>query len=131
MVRLDHSLLHVLCALPRSCIYTLAVNKSLVIVGFDKGFLNNKDGISEKISVMAGRTITIHHMEVLNREIDGRAFDWLTVAIELSEEDFTHLLELNTWESGIRIRKYVGRRIWHQKRISNQDRQNSLRLQWR
>ena len=79
---------------------------------------------------MAGRTITIPHMEVLSREIEGRAFDWLTVAIELSEDDLKHLLELDTWESGIRIREYVGRRFWRQKRISNQDRQNSLRMQW-
>ena len=80
---------------------------------------------------MAERQINIHHMEVLSREINGRNFDWLTVAIELSEEDFNHLLELDTWESDIRIRAFVGRRFWRQNRISKQTRQTSLRMQWK
>ena len=102
-------------------------NKTLVVAGIDKRFLENKDGIIEKIGVIAGRTITIHHMEVLSKEIN----DWLTVAIELPEEDFNHLLELDTWESGIRIRTFVGRRFWRQNRISKQTRQSSLRMQWK
>ena len=70
-------------------------------------------------------------MEVLSREVQGRVFDWLTVAIKLSEDDFTNLLGLDSWESGIRIREYVGRRFWRQKRISKQDRLSSIRMQWR
>ena len=81
----------------------------------------------KKIDVIAGRTITIHHMEAISRKIN----DWLTVAIELPEEDFNHLLELDTWESGIRIRTFVGRRFWRQNRISKQTRQSSLRMQWK
>ena len=106
-------------------------NKTLVVAGINKGFLDNKEGINEKINILASRTITIHHMEVLSREVQGRAFDWLTVAIELSEDDFTHLLGLDSWESGIRIREYVGRRFWRQNRISKQDRLSSIRMQWR
>ena len=69
-------------------------------------------------------------MEVLSREVKGRAFDWLTVAVELSEDDFTHLLNLDTWESGIRIREFVGRRFWRQNKITEEDRQSSVRMQW-
>ena len=105
-------------------------NKTLVIAGIDKKFLKDKKGISEKIDLLAGRAITIQHMEVLSREIKGRAFDWLTVAVELSEDDFAHLLNLDTWESGIRIREYVGRRFWRQNKISKEDRQSSIRMQW-
>ena len=106
-------------------------NKTLVIAGIDKGFLNNKKGIKEKIDILAGRPITIHHMAVLSREVKGRAFDWLTVAVELSVDDFTHLLNLDTWESGIRIREFVGRRFWRQNKITKEDRQSSIRMQWR
>ena len=106
-------------------------NKTLVIAGIDKKFLKDKKGISEKIDLLAGRAITIQHMEVLSREIKGRAFDWLTVAVELSEDDFAHLLNLDTWESGIRIREYVGRRFWRQNKISKEDRLSSIRMQWR
>ena len=66
-------------------------NNTLVIAGINKEFLNNKKGINEKIDILASRAITIHHMEVLSREVKGRAFDWLTVAVELSEDDFTLL----------------------------------------
>ena len=89
-----------------------------------------KKGINDKIDILAGRAITIHHMEVLSREVKGRAFDWLTVAVELSEDDFTHLLNLDTWESGIRIREFVGRRFWRQNKITKEDRQSSVRMQW-
>ena len=106
-------------------------NKTLVIAGINKEFLNYKEGINEKIDILASRAITIHHMEVLSREVKGRASDWLTVAVELSEDDFTHLLDLDTWESGIRIREYVGRRFWCQNKISKEDRLSSIRMQWR
>ena len=102
-----------------------------MIAGINKEFLNNKEGINEKIDILASRAITIHHMEVLSREVKGRASDWLTVAVELSEDDFTHLLDLDTWESGIRIREYVGRRFWRQNKISKEDRLSSIRMQWR
>ena len=106
-------------------------SKTLVIAGINKVFLKNKKGISDKIDILAGRPITIQHMEVLSREIKGRAFDWLTVAVELSEDDFAHLLNLDTWESGIRIREFVGRRFWRQNKITKEDRLNSVRMQWK
>ena len=101
-----------------------------MIAGIDKKFLKDKKGISEKIDLLAGRAITIQHMEVLSREVKGRAFNWLTVAVELSGDDFTHLLNLNTWETGIRIREFVGRRFWRQNKISKEDRQNTVRMSW-
>ena len=105
-------------------------SKTLVIAGIDKKYLKDKKGLSEKLDLLANRSIAIQHMEVLSREVKGRAYNWLTVAIELSEDDFTHLLNLNTWETGIRIREFVGRRFWRQNKISKEDRLNSVRMSW-
>ena len=88
---------------------------------------NKRHGLLQAI---ANRSIATQHMEVFSREVKGRAYNWLTVAIELSEDDFTHLLNLNTWETGIRIREFVGRRFWRQNKISREDRQNSVRMSW-
>ena len=115
-------------AAPKPSWYT---NKTLVIAGINKVFLNDKEGIKKKINILANRPINIQHMEVLSREVQGKGFDWLTNAIELSEDDFTHLLGLDSWESGIRIREYAGCRFWRQNRITKQDRLNSMRIQWK
>ena len=104
--------------------------KTLVIAGIDKKYLKDKKGLSDKLDLLANRSIDIQHMEVLSREVKGRAYNWLTVAIELSEDDFKHLVNLDTWETGIRIREFVGRRFWRQNKISKEDRLNSVRMSW-
>ena len=100
--------------------------ETLVIAGLDKRLLSNKKVIYDKINDLAGKTITIDHMEILSKEYNH----WLTVAIELSKEDYTLLNDQSFWPCGLRIRPFVGRRGWRQTRLTNNDRSNSVRMSW-
>ena len=65
-------------------------------------------------------------MEILSKEYNH----WLTVAIELSTEDYTLLNDQSFWPCGLRIRPFVGRRGWRQTRLTKNDRSNSVRMSW-
>ena len=100
--------------------------KTLVIAGLDKRLLSQKEVICEKISELAGKTINIHHMEILSKEYNH----WLTIAIELSADDYTLLNDQSFWQSGLRIRPFQGRRGWRQKHLTKTDRTNSVHMSW-
>ena len=100
--------------------------QTLVIAGLDTKFLSNKDVIYEKINELAGKTINIHHMEILSKAYNH----WLTIAIELSAADYTLLNDQNFWPGGIRIRPFQGRRSWRQTSLTRHDRLNSVRMSW-
>ena len=99
---------------------------TLVVAGLDKKYLGHKEDINSIINEMAGRDIDIHHIEILSREYNH----WLTIAIELSEDDFNHLSNQDFWETGLRIRPYQGRRFWRQNRVTREQRQSSQRMTW-
>ena len=65
-------------------------------------------------------------MEILSKEYNH----WLTIAIELSADDYTLLNDQSFWQSGLRIRPFQGRRGWRQKHLTKNDRTNSVRMSW-
>ena len=100
--------------------------ETLVIAGLDKRLLANKNVIVEKIDELAGKTINIHHMEILSKEYNH----WLTIAIELSAVDYNLLNDQSFWPCGIRIRPFQGRRGWRQTPLTKNVRENSVRMSW-
>ena len=75
----------------------------------------------------AERDIDISHIEVLSKSYNP----WLTVAIELSEDDYTELFDSSFWEIGMRIRPYIGRKFWRGlPRLTPQQIKSAVRDQW-
>ena len=115
-------------------------NKCLVIRGLKKGitraqfrsFINETGGrdiIRSFINETAGRDINVFHDVCISREYSK----WLTVAIEISENDYETLSDPNIWNNNIQIRDFIGRRWWRPdwaKKMTTKDIKNSMRMQW-
>ena len=99
--------------------------KCLVISGIEKSVTKSK--FIEDLNRKAERDIDISHIEVLSKSYNP----WLTVAIELSEDDYTELFDSSFWEIGMRIRPYIGRKFWRGlPRLTPQQIKNAVRDQW-
>ena len=95
----------------------------------DDEFKNEINDQARKKGV--GRDIDFKEIAILSKEYT----DYLTVAIELNEEDYTLLNDVNFWDPQVRIRKFLGWRWWRgekqpQKRLTPQERKNSRRATW-
>ena len=102
-------------------------NKCLVMQGLRKGISHNQ--CIDYIKKTAGRDVNVLHLEILSREYSP----WMTVAIELNEEDYDVLSNINIWENSIGIRDYVGWRHWHgprPRRLSADEIKRSVRMSW-
>ena len=75
----------------------------------------------------AGRQVHIKHMEILSRTHSP----WLTVAIELKDEDFDAVFNEANWEAGLCIRRFLGKRFWRgPRRLSKEQAQSAVRMSW-
>ena len=106
-------------------------NKVLVISRINKDFLHHKDQLHDLITEMATtaaqRPISIKHIEILSRVHSP----WLTVAIELSENDFEILNNEVSWEKDLAVRPFLGRRYWRlTRRLSKEETRNSVKMSW-
>ena len=99
-------------------------NKCMVIQGLNR---ITKDQFFKFIKDTAGKEINILHVEVLSK---GNS-PWMTVAIELNEEDYNHLSNMDLWDQSIGIRDYVGWRFWHKmKRQEVPTEMSKVRMSW-
>ena len=105
-------------------------NKCLVIRGFDKAILDNKEQFQLYINKIAGKHINI----LFDKPISKSYSTWLTIVLELSVEDFDILNNPSLWTNGLSIREFVGWRWWRSekpKRLTTNDIRNSMRDQWK
>ena len=99
--------------------------KVLVVHGIDKSV--TKQRLQDVINEKAGKSITLHHIAPLHRELSWCA----TLAIELSDEDYDMLSQQDFWEERIKIRQWLGWRFWRsEKRPTKQEVKSSMRAQW-
>ena len=106
-------------------------NKTLVIRGFDKGYINDKGRLLTLITKMASDAleteVEIRHMEILSKVHSP----WLTIAIELSEAAFDALYNGAIWEEGLYVRPFLGRRFWRMsKQLTKAEMKRSVRMSW-
>ena len=102
-------------------------NECLVVAGVSKELTENE--FKELINEKAEKETDFRYMKVISREYYGR----LTVAIELSSEDYAILNDPNLWDPRLRIYKFIGWRWWCGKRKARpklQEIQNSVRATW-
>ena len=103
-------------------------NECLVICGLDKEI--SRSDFQAYINKVAGRPINILRDEPISKEYSR----WLTIALEISVEDFDTLNNPSIWTSGLAIREFVGWRWWRStrpKRLTTNDIRNSMRDQWK
>ena len=84
-----------------------------------KAMINNKEQ----------REIDFKYMECLSKEYST----WRTVAIELNKDDYDILIDPNFWDPQLRIRKFIGQKLWRgdqKPRLTIQQRRESLKAQW-
>ena len=106
-------------------------NKTLVIRGFHKDYINDKKHLLTLITKMASDAaeteIEIQHMEILSKVHSP----WLTIAIELSEAAFNVLYNGAIWEDGLYVRPFLGRRFWRMsKQLTKAEMKRSVRMSW-
>ena len=102
-------------------------NKCLVISGLSTEI----DTVVFKsyIESQVGKDINLLNVQPLSRE----GSSWLTLAIELSEDDYNLLSNPDIWEPQIRIRDFKGWRFWRsqtQQRPNREELRNSVRMSW-
>ena len=103
-------------------------NKCLVIRGLDKEI--SRSEFQRYINTIAGRPINILRDEPISKEYSR----WLTIALEISVQDFDTLNNPSIWSSDLAIREFVGWRWWRStkpKRLTTNDIRNSMRDQWK
>ena len=106
-------------------------NKTLVVAGIDKSLRSSKQQLEAKITDMtskyAGYNIKLLYTEILSKERSP----WLTIAIELSPDDFDKLYCEEAWEEGLKVREFIGRRFWRlPKRMTKSEIKRSVRHSW-
>ena len=85
----------------------LIKNKCLVIQGLKKGI--SREQCLNFINNTAGKNINVLHIQILSKVYSP----WLTVAIEINNDDYAILSDIGIWDASIAIRDYVGWRKWH------------------
>ena len=102
-------------------------NKCLVIQGLRKG-LSQKQFL-DFINDAAGKEVNISHIQILSKEYAP----WMTVALEMDNENYEILSDISIWDNSIGIRDYVGWRYWHgprPKKLPAEEIKKSLCMQW-
>ena len=108
-------------------------NECLVVAGLNPEL--TEDELKAEIIYAAGRDIDFKFIQILSGEDQW----YLTVAIELNEEDYKLLFDPNFWDPHCHIRKFLGNRWWRgerkgprqpQKRLTYEQRKNMARAQW-
>ena len=106
-------------------------DKVLVVSRLDKYYMNHKKELHEKFTDMAsnaaGHPVHIKHMEILSRTHSP----WLTVAIELKYDDFDAVFNETSWEAGLCIRHFLGKRFWRGRpRLTKEQARSAVRMSW-
>ena len=102
-------------------------NKCLVISGVSTQITRQQ--FKEYVTEHAQKEIDFRHIQPLSR--DGSS--WLTIAIELSDDDYATLSDCNIWEPRIRIREFKGWKWWRSdrpQRPSPEEIRSTMRMQW-
>ena len=102
-------------------------NKVLVISRIRKDI--SVDELKQKINEISGKTINYLHEPV----ILSKAFQQSkTIALELNNEDYSVLSDVNIWHSDMRIAEFKGHKFWHknQPRMTPLERRNAVRDSW-
>ena len=75
----------------------------------------------------AGDTVDIKHIEILSKVHSP----WLTAAIEISEANFNAVNNGLSWEDGLAIRPFLGRRYWRlPRRLTKAETRSSVKMTW-
>ena len=99
-------------------------NKCMVIQGLKR---ITREECMSFIKNTASKDIDVLHIEILSKTTSS----WMTVAIELKEEDYNHLSNMDLWHPSIGIRDYVGWRFWHKmKRPEVTTGMSKVRMSW-
>ena len=99
-------------------------NKCMVIQGLKR---ITREQCMSFIKNTASKDIDVLHIEILSKTTSS----WMTVAIELKEEDYNHLSNMDLWHPSIGIREYVGWRFWHKmKRPEVSTEMSKVRMSW-
>ena len=81
------------------------------------------------INDTAGENVNVLHIEILSREYSP----WMTIAVEMNNEDYEILSNIDIWDNSIGIRDYIGWRSWHgprPRRLPADEITKSVRMQW-
>ena len=112
-------------------------NKCLVVAGINPELTLDqfKEGINSISQEKANRDIDFKHIELISKTPHGHVTKHLTVAIELNDDDFLLMNDVNFWDPQLRIRKFVGWRWWRgamqkKPKITPQERKNAVRNSW-
>ena len=104
-----------------------AKKKCLVIQGLKKGI--SREQCLNLINNTAGKNINVLHIQILSKGYSP----WLTVAIEIEDNDYDILSDISIWSNHIAIRDYVGWRFWHgprPRKLSAHEIKNSVHDSW-
>ena len=102
-------------------------NKCLVISGIDLGITEAqwKESVNEKVD----KQIDFKAITTLSKE----GSSWITVAVELSDEDYELLANPDIWGRRIRLRPFTGWRFWRGERPQRpkpDQLRTAVRMQW-
>ena len=108
-------------------------NKCLVVAGVDPDRTMDEftSAINAESKRLGGNDIDFKHIEL----ISDKESKYMTVAIELNDEDFAKLSDVNFWDPQLRIKRFLGWRWWKGEKKKTpkstpEQRRNAVRHQW-